>query len=310
MAQDVGPRDHPSSQRKLATILKYGIAVAGGAVGTLVIMWLVAATGISSASSPVLPGIAKLAPPDATQLTVWDLDQLRNRDYLKVDTDQQSPESFIENRMLYLQETEAVDAYEVTEYMIFLRQDWQPVEIVSGPMDFQYMEIELEDANYDKGSYRGYETWTGAVAYAFLPEEGYVIASSDEDTVEAFLNHYHRREELTTNDEDLPITQVYNKIGQGASTTAQRGRQNCPIARCQAMAIATNDYDPEYENIRLKFTLLFRNEETAEKAAWDYDDVADYVESRFNVEVIDLESDGRFVTGDAAGDMKFLLAAW
>lgn len=119
MAQDRAPREGPLSSPKLATVLKYGIAVAGGAVGTLVVIWVLFAADINSALSPELTGIAKLAPHDATRLTVWDLDQLRNGEYLEVDPGRESPESFIEDQMLYLQETEAVDAYEVREYMLY-----------------------------------------------------------------------------------------------------------------------------------------------------------------------------------------------
>ena len=56
--------------------------------------------------------------------------------------------------MLYLQQTPAVDPYELTQYLMFQRQGWQPVEVATGPMDFQYMELELEDASYSNRTYR------------------------------------------------------------------------------------------------------------------------------------------------------------
>ena len=207
--------------------------------------------------------------------------------------------------MLYLQQTPAVDPYELTKYLLFQKQDWQPVEVATGPIDFQYMEIELEEAGYTNRSYRGYQLWTGQVAYAFLPDQSYVVASQDQITVKAFLNYFHRMNDLNQREEELPINLVLDHNGQGPATTAQRGRQNCPISRCQALAVTLSSYDEAEEDLNITFTLLFRNDESAEKAAWDYDAVASHMESKFHIEVTDMASDGRFVTGDATGGTNF-----
>ena len=290
---------------QFTSILKYGIAAVTGAVATLIIILIVTNIDIKPPLSTQLPGIANLAPTDATEITIWDLEQLRQGNYLEIHPDAPSPEHFMESQMLYLQQTPAVDPYELTQYLLFQRQGWQPVELATGPMDFQYMELELEDAGYKSRSYRGYEIWTGQVTYAFLPDHSYVVGSQDEDTVKAFLNHFHRRNDLDQDDDELPIPMVLDHNGQGPATTAQRGRQNCPISRCQALAVTLSNYDEEEGHLNITFTLLFRNEVSAEKAAWDYDDVASHMESKFHIEVTDMASNGRFVTGDATGGTNF-----
>ena len=292
----------------IRTVLKYAIAAAAGSVATLIIVFAFSSLDYNPTFSPQLPGIAKLAPPDATEITIWDLEQLRQGDYLEINSNTPSPESFMEGQMLYLQQTPAVDPYELTQYLMFQRQGWQPVEVATGPMDFQYMELELEDASYSNRTYRGYEVWTGQVTYAFLPEHQYVVASRDEDTVKAFLNHFHRIDDLPNQEDELPLAIVLNHTPQGPAISAERGRQSCPITRCQALAVTMQSYNPADEELEISFSLLFRSEETAEKAAWDYEAVANHMETQFHIEVIDLISDGRFINGQATGGAAFLKA--
>lgn len=290
----------------IRSILKYAIAAAAGSVATLIVVFAFTTLDFNPTFSPQLPGIANLTPPDATQITVWDLEQLRQGNYLETHPNGPSPESFFEMQMLYLNTTPAVDPYEISEYLLLYQPGWKPIEVATGPLDFQYMELELEDARYTNRSYRGYEIWIGQVTYAFLPEHNHVVASRDEDSVKAFLNHFHRMDDLDREDDELPIALVLDQAPRGPAIRAERGRQNCPISRCQALSIAVESYNEAEEELHLSFSLLFRSEETAEQAAWDYDDVADHMESKFQIEVIDMVSNGRFVTGEATGGTKFL----
>ena len=293
---------------KVTTILKYAAAAAAGAVTTLLVFLALENPDLPRPLTANLTGMAELAPPDATQITVWDLDRLREGTYLDISPAHPSTESFIEDKMIYLDQTPAVDAYEIEKYLVFHRQGWQPVELATGPMDFQYMELELEDEGYTTRNYRGYTLWTGGVTYAFLPEEGYVIGSQDEATVKAYLNHFHRREDLEPQDRELPLAIVLEQNGRGPGFSAQRGNNNCPITRCQALAITLETYNEEEDVVEASFSMLFRNEESAEKAAWDYNEVANHMERKFKIEVMDLQNNGRLITGEATGKAAFLEA--
>ena len=292
----------------VTTILKYAIAAAAGATATLVVMLILGQQDIPKPLTASLNGMAELVPPDATQITIWDLARLREGTYLDVYPSYPSTESFIEDKMVYLRQTPAVDAYEIDQYLVFHRQGWHPVELAAGPMDFQYMELELEDEGYTTRNYRGYKIWSGGVTYAFLPEEGYIVGSQDEATIKAYLNHFHRRDEIQPQERELPLAIVLEQNGRGPGLSAQRGNKNCPISRCQALAVAVEKYDPEEDVVEVSFSMLFRNEESAEKAAWDYNEVANHMERKFKIEVIDLQNNGRLITGEATGKAAFLEA--
>ena len=150
-------------------IFKYAITALAASAVTLAIVAAAALLNPFRPTGPQLTGIAKLAPPHATGITVWNLEELRSGDHLDAHPTQPSVESFMEDRMLFLNRTPAVDPYELRHYLVIRTKDRQPVEIATGPMDFHYMEIELQDAGYTKRNHRGYDIWEGSVAYAFLP---------------------------------------------------------------------------------------------------------------------------------------------
>ena len=70
----------------IRTVLKYAIAAAAGSVATLIIVFAFSSLDYNPTFSPQLPGIANLAPPDATEITIWDLEQLRQGDYLEINS--------------------------------------------------------------------------------------------------------------------------------------------------------------------------------------------------------------------------------
>ena len=80
------------------TILKYAIAAAAGAVVTLLVFLALGNPDLPRPLTANLTGMAKLAPPDATQITVWDLDRLREGTYLDISPAHPSTESFIEGK--------------------------------------------------------------------------------------------------------------------------------------------------------------------------------------------------------------------
>ena len=89
----------------VTTILKYAISAAAGATATLIVMLAIEQLDIPKPLTASMNGIAELAPPDATQITIWDLDQLREGNCLDVYPSYPSTESFIEDKMVYLRQT-------------------------------------------------------------------------------------------------------------------------------------------------------------------------------------------------------------
>ena len=298
------PKQHLPS--RLIAALKYAIAAAAGAVLTLlaILAWNTVDLTDSLAVQPT--GLTAAVPQDATEITVWNIQALREGPYLEVYSETPTVEDFMQDQMVYLQRSEAADPYEFDQYLKFHKDGWSAVELATGRIDFPYMEFVLDDDGYSNGNYRGYDLWTKDVVYAMVPDEGYLIGSQDETSAEGFLNHFHRIDDLPETDRELPLPILIEHVGEGSVITAQQGFNNCPVRRCQGLAVATEGYDWAEDELSIKFTLLFRNEESAEDAAWDYDAVASHLEQKFSLEVIDLTNDGRFITGTATGGRDFL----
>ena len=306
MTQNTNPDQNNTYPSKLIAALKYAIAAAAGAVLTLlaIFAWNTVDLRDSLATKPT--GLSATVPPDATEITIWNIQALRDGPYLEVYPEQPTVEDFMQDQMVYLQTSEAADPYEFDHYLRFQKDGWFPVELATGRIDFPYMEFVLDDDGYSNGNYRGYDLWTKDVAYAMIPDEGYLIGSQDEASAERFLNHFHRIDDLPKTDRELPLPILIEHVGEGPVVTAQQGFRNCPVRRCQGLAVATEEYDWTEDELNIRFTLLFRNEESAEDAAWDYDAVAKHLEQKFSLEVIDLTNDGRFITGTATGGRNFL----
>ena len=285
---------------------RYALSAAAGIIGTLTVIAVLLALQGGGVNLGRGTNLERLIPGDADSVTIWNLERLRQERYLTVEAGDPTAEEFIERQMLYLNRNEAVDTYELTHYIVLHRQGWEPVEVGKGNIDFLYIELDLADAGFRRDNYRGYDLWVRNHAYALIPEEGYVVASASQQTIEAFLNHFHRTDDSTRLDPELPLARVMAEAGKRTAVHAQRGRQHCPISRCLAQAMAPLEYNAVEDNVLAEFILLFRGEESAERAAWDYNQVADHVEWRFRIDVLDLERQGEFVIGQGTGRTGFM----
>lgn len=143
-----------------------------------------------------------------------------------------------------------------------------------------------------------------ALARIFAEEGlGLDVVSGGELAVENVLkNLYNGEGFIARASESNEMKQVLDKLPDGFVVYAEVGG-NCWVERCEGYGWAMTDVDESDEEGTIEIALLFRNERGAERAADDYDQVADFLEQEgFDIE--DTEADGVFVTGQAIQDLE------
>ncbi len=175
--------------------------------------------------------------------------------------------------------------------------------VLKGSFIIDDIRNELEDAGGVEGTYRGYEVWEGLYgdgAAALL--DGYVLTSDSVAVVESLLkNLYTGSGSLERADEYNNMKYILDKLGSGFVIFAVVG-SSCQVADCEGYGYAVNEIAGNDEEVGIEVALLFRNQRAAERAADDYDQVADFLEYQKDVDIRDTEADGRFVTGIAISD--------
>ena len=174
--------------------------------------------------------------------------------------------------------------------------------VLKGDFQFDDVRDDLFDEGYDESSYRDYEVWGGWSYFALLERNGYIIFSESESTVERALNTIYRGEGSLADARNSGLRDVLNKLGNAPFLYAF-GEGSCGLRRCQGYGVAFTEYDPNDEEAKAKFVVLFSSARAAESAAADYDEVSDLIERGASqisgyVEVADVKEDGPFVVGE------------
>ena len=219
-----------------------------------------------------------------------------------LDNDLLADEIFDEDDWEELEDELGIDPEDLTEMIIAV---WSGGEIVvmAGNFDLDYIREELEDADNEENSYRGYEVWEDPDGSAGTLLDGYIVFSEATRPVENVLkNLYNEADTLERADEDNEMKQILDKVGAGFMVFATTGNDICWVERCEGYGWAMTEVDESDEEATVEIALLFRNERGAERAADDYDEVADFLEQEgFDIE--DTEADGEFVVGEAIQDL-------
>ena len=184
------------------------------------------------------------------------------------------------------------------EEMFYLISDTDMV-LLRGDLQFEDLREDLEDANYEETTYRGYEIWASPQwNFALLEDDGYLVYSSTVSAVEGVLKDLYRGDGSLADEEDAELERILSKMGDAPAVMALAG-DHCPDRRCQGFGVAFTGTDSLAENLIADFVVLYSSDQAAERAAADYDNIASFLEMIFGLDVADTKSDGDFVVGEA-----------
>ena len=275
------------------------IIVIGAVVGGL---YFLGDDGPPSASS-----LSALVPEDVEYIARWDVQKVLEGEILE-GLDDPDPEDWLEYLTPAFGRRVEVEPHHITTYVKTEIESWD-VEMITGQFEYEDMRDDLDDMNYEEGSYRGYELWTSGSTgrtVALFEESSFVIFSESESPVKDVLNNLYRDGGSLAEAEDTDLSQVLGQLGQGHAVVASSKEGACPVRRCQAVGIALTGYEFAEEEATADYQLLFSSERAAEAAAEEYDEISDYFESLLDFEIYDAEADGQFVYGTGTGGSSFL----
>lgn len=273
-----------------------GGAVAGVAALAVIALVVLLATEIIGGGNPQPVSALDLTPDDAITVVHLDVQKISEADDLADDLEIDDVVDLDDVGIL---------PGEVTEIVISDDQDGGAITVLKGDFNLDDLREEWEDDGAEKDAYRGYEIWTnmsngGIVA----PLNNYLLMSESERPVEkALKNLYNSAGSLEQADGDNAMKQVLDRLGRGYAAYAA-GSRLCQVNGCEAYGYVIADYEAEDEEAEIEIALLFHNERTAERAADDYDDVADFLELSDNLDIEDTEANGKFVTGVAYREIE------
>lgn len=176
------------------------------------------------------------------------------------------------------------------------------VIVMKGNFDRDYIRGELEDDDFEENTYRGYEVWENPKGAVALLEE-YLIMSDSRSVENVLKNLYNGSGSLERADSDNEMKQILDKLGSGYIVTGYTGAA-CRVERCEGYGFVVTEVDEAAAEGTMEIALLFRNERAAERAAADYDEVADFLEAEDDIDIEDTEAQGRFVVGVATEDFE------
>ncbi len=299
------PSEAPQPRNTPAPGTMFGIPtktliIGGGAGGGILLVVIVVAvlfvSGVIGGSNPQPTSVLDLVPDDAFFVTRMDVRRILDNDLL---ADELFDDDFIDG----LENEMGIDAEDLVEVVI---AEWGSGEVIvmKGNFDLDFIRDEMEDEDAEENSYRGYEIWESADGSAgALLDEYIVISENGARPVENVLkNLYNGSGSLERANKDSEMKQILDKLGGGYMRTAFTGNA-CQVGRCEGYGFNVSEVDEADEESTVRIVLLFRNERAAEKAADDYDEVADFLEAGAGLDIEDTEADGKFVVGDAIRDL-------
>ena len=281
--------------RSIPTLyLIIGGAVAGVLVVAIVVLSVLSATGVIGGGNPKPMSALDLVPGDTRSVIRMDVQKILADDYL---ADEWELDDFVDLDDL------GVHPDDLSEIVIADDWDADGVVVLKGSFNLDDIRDEFVDQDGEEETYRGYEVWEdlyGGGAAALL--DSYVVMSNSVRAVEGVLkNLYSGSGSLERADQDNEMKQILDEIGGGFVVYAKAGG-SCGVANCEGYGYVFTEVDHEVEESKIEIAFLFRNERAAERAADDYDDVADFLEYADDIDIEDTEANGRFVTGVAYED--------
>ena len=274
------------------------LLIGGGGAGAalLAVIAVVALflTGVIGGGNPQPTSVLDLVPDDANWVSRMNLKQMFDDDWV---ADSFSSVAEIDDFADYL----GINSNDLSDAVIV---EWSGVSafVVKGNFDRDYIRGELEDNDLEENTYRGYEVWKDPEGAVALLDE-YLISSGSSRAVESVLkNLYNGSGSLEQADSDNEMKQILDKLGSGYIVTVDTGTV-CRVERCEGYGIVMTEVDEVASEGTMEIALLFRNERAAERAAADYDEVADFLEAWDDIDIEDTEAQSRFVVGVATEDI-------
>ena len=277
--------------RSIPTLyLIIGGAVAGVVVVAVIALIALSATGIIGGGNPQPVSVLDLTPQEVTTVVRLDVQKILAEEDLAEDMEI--------NDFVDLDEV-GILAEEVSEIVAADGGSGGSLTILRGDFNLDDVKEEWEDDGAEEDAYRGYEVWTLSDGTIAAPLKGYLVTSDWEDPVEDVLkNLYNGAGSLEQADRDNAMKRLLDRLGRGYVVYAA-GARSCRVDGCEAYGYVLAEYDQEEEEAKSEIVLLFRNEQAAQRAADDYDEVADFLEYEAGIDIEDTESDGDFVVGIA-----------
>ena len=273
------------------------LIIGGGAGGILLIIIVVVVIALSGAiggGNPQPTSILDLVPDEAHIVKLTDLQQVLASDLMQ--------DLFREDVVWEFTDEIGIDPDDLSETAV-AHWDGGTVSVYRANFDPDYIREELEDQDAEENSYRGYAVWESTDGSAIALLESYLVTSASVKSVETVLkNLYNSSGSLARADADNEMKQILDKVGSGFLVDGATGDM-CWVERCEGYGWAITEVDESDEEARVEIAILFRNERAAERAADDYDEVADFLEQQ-GLDIEDTEADGSFVVGVAIQDLE------
>ena len=216
--------------------------------------------------------------------------------------------------------TEEIDLLQVNDYLV-VGYDFE-TNLLKGNFRFGDIRDDWEDRGFEKDSYKGYELWDGDDNYALLEEEGAVIRTRGEDDIKDVIKIIDGGSGSLADSEDSDLKRLLDKLGSSPAVIAIAGDDICgdAVSGCRGMGVAYSGGDVDREEISTNLVVLFSNERRAERAAEEYDDIAEVMEELLAeladsaeeygvfdaaaVDVDDILNDGEFAIGTGIIDVE------
>ena len=262
---------------------------AGAALLAVIAVVSLFLTGVIGGGNPQPTSVLDLVPDDANMVLRMNLERIFRNDLLS--------DSFsvgIDD----LADVLGINSNDLSE---MVNAEWSggDVTVMKGNFDLDYIRDELEDNDSEENTYRGYEVWENPENGAVALLDEYLIMSDSSRSVESVLkNLYNGSGSLERADSDNEMKQILDKLGGGYLVIGYTGAV-CRVQRCEGYGIVVTEVDEAAAESTAEIALLFRNERAAERAAADYDEVADFLEAEDDIDIEDTEAQGRFVVGVA-----------
>lgn len=300
---DQPPVSRPSGGPVFNIPTKWLLIGGGGAGAALLAVIAVVSlflTGVIGGGNPQPTSVLDLVPDDANRVWRTNLKQVFGDDWLADSSSVAKIDDFAD--------AWGINRNDLSEMVI---AEWSggDVIVMKGNFDRDYIRGELEDDDFEENIYRGYEVWESPVDGTVALLDEYFITSDSSRAVESVLkNLYNGSGSLERADSDNEMKQILDKLGGGYIVTGYTGAV-CRVQRCEGYGFVMTEVDEAAAEGTMEIALLFRNERAAERAAADYDEVADFLKAKDAIDIEDTEAQGRFVVGVATEDFEADAAA-
>ena len=294
------PQPQEASSGQLFGIPTKWVLIGGGGGAALLVVIVVIVlvlSGAFSSGNPQPRSVLDLVPDDADSVLLFDWERILANDVIsdKLDSDDELEE---------LEDDLGIRPDDLSE-MAVVEWDGGEVIVLRGSFDLEYIREELEDTDSEETTYRGYEVWEDLEGGAGALLDGYLIFSeyATRPVENVLKNLYNESGSLGQTDEDNEMKQILDKLGRGLVIYAGTG-DSCRVERCEGYGWTLTEIDESFEESTIEIVLLFRNERAAERAADDYDEVADFLEQESDFDIEDTKADGVFVVGVATEELE------